>query len=82
MPARARKIVNEFSNMPNKKVSFQGKEKHMELCSLSERKRVSPLLYKQKEKLDFVKPEYEIERIILTTSGRKFSMFLMSSGRN
>lgn len=35
----------------------------MGLCYLFEGKRIRPLSYKQKGKLDFVKPEYEIERI-------------------
>jgi CRISPR-associated protein Cas1 len=36
-PTGARKIVNEFSSMLNKKVNFQGKEKFLGLCCLFER---------------------------------------------
>ncbi|MDQ1275663.1 MAG: CRISP-associated protein Cas1 [Euryarchaeota archaeon] len=32
-PAGVRNIVNEFSNVPNKKVSFQGKESTWNLLS-------------------------------------------------
>jgi CRISP-associated protein Cas1 len=35
----------------------------VELCYLLESKGVSPYLISKKEKLDFVKPEYEIDRI-------------------
>ena len=52
-PTGARKVVNELSNMLNKKVSYQGKRKHLELCLSFKGKRISPLSYEQKGKTGF-----------------------------
>ncbi|MDY9927878.1 CRISPR-associated endonuclease Cas1 [Methanosarcina sp.] len=62
-PTGARKIVNEFSNMLNKKVSYQGKESTWSYVIFLKVRELAHYLTSKKEKLDFVKPEYEIERI-------------------
>jgi len=62
-PTGARKIVNEFSNMLNKKVSYQGKESTWGYVVFLEARELAHYLTSKKEKMDFVKPEYEIERI-------------------
>jgi hypothetical protein len=62
-PAGARKIVNEFSSMLNKKVSYQGKESTWSYVIFLKIRELAHYLTSKKEKLDFVKPEYEIERI-------------------
>lgn len=62
-PTGARKIVNEFSNMLNEKVSYQGKESTWSYVIFLKVRELAHYLTSKKEKLDFVKPEYEIERI-------------------
>ncbi|WP_255680694.1 hypothetical protein [Methanosarcina sp. DH2] len=62
-PTGVRKIVNEFSNTLNKKVSYQGKESTWSYVIFLKVKGLAHYLTSKKEKLDFVKPEYEIERI-------------------
>ncbi|AKB17993.1 hypothetical protein [Methanosarcina sp. WWM596] len=62
-PAGARKIVNEFSNMLNKKVNYQGKESTWGYFIFLKVIKLAHYLTSKKEKLDFIKPEYEIERI-------------------
>ncbi|RXA17602.1 CRISPR-associated protein Cas1 [Methanosarcina sp. MSH10X1] len=62
-PTGARKVVNEYSNMLNKKVSFQGKESTWSYIIFLKVRGLAQYLISKKEKLDFVKPEYEIERI-------------------
>ena len=62
-PTGARKIVNEFSNTLNKKVSYQGKESTWSYVIFLKVRELAHYLTSRKEKLDFVKPEYEIERI-------------------
>ena len=62
-PTGARKVVNEFSNMLNKKVSYQGKEITWGYVIFLKARELAHYLTSKKEKLDFVKPEYEIERI-------------------
>lgn len=62
-PTGARKIVNEFSNMLNKKVSYQGKESTWSYVIFLKVRELAHYLASKKEKLDFVKPEYENERI-------------------
>ncbi|KKG10287.1 CRISPR-associated endonuclease Cas1 [Methanosarcina sp. 2.H.A.1B.4] len=62
-PTGARKIVNEFSSMVNKKVSYQGKESTWSYVIFLKVRELAHYLTSKKEKLDFVKPEYEIERI-------------------
>jgi CRISPR-associated protein Cas1 len=61
-PTRARKIVNESSNMLNKKVSFRVK-KALECVSFLKVRELAQRLTSKKDKLDFVKPEHESERI-------------------
>ncbi|KKG32695.1 CRISPR-associated endonuclease Cas1 [Methanosarcina mazei] len=62
-PTGARKTVNEFSNMLNKKVNYQGKESTWGYVIFLKVRELAHFLTSKKEKLDFVKPEYEIERI-------------------
>jgi CRISPR-associated protein Cas1 len=62
-PTGARKIVNEFSNMLNKKVSYQGKESTWSYVIFLKVRELSHYLTSKKDKLDFVKLEYEIKRI-------------------
>lgn len=62
-PTGAKKIVNEFSNLLNKKVSYQGKENTWSYVIFLKVRELAHYLTSKKEKLDFVKPEYEIERI-------------------
>ena len=62
-PTGARKVVNEFSNMLNKKVSYQGKENTWSYIIFLKVRELAHYLTSKKDKLDFVKPEYEIERI-------------------
>ena len=62
-PTGARKIVNEFSSMLNKKVSYQGKESTWGYVIFLKVRELAHYLTSKKEKLDFVKPEFEIERI-------------------
>ena len=62
-PTGARKIVNEFSSMLNKKVNYQEKESYWGYVIFLKVRELSRYLTSKKEKLDFVKPEYEIERI-------------------
>jgi CRISPR-associated protein Cas1 len=62
-PTGARKIVDEFSSMLNKKVSYQGKESTWGYVIFLKVRELAHYLTSKKEKLDFVKPEYEIERI-------------------
>lgn len=59
----ARKVVNEFSNMLNKKVSYRGKESIWSYVIFLKVRELAHNLTSKKEKLDFVKPEYEIEKI-------------------
>ncbi|KKG10935.1 CRISPR-associated endonuclease Cas1 [Methanosarcina sp. 2.H.A.1B.4] len=62
-PTGARKIFNEFTNMLNKKVSYQGKESTWSYVIFLKVRELAHYLTSKKEKMDFVKPEYEIERI-------------------
>ena len=62
-PTGARKVVNELSNMLNKKVSYQGKESTWSYVIFLKVRELAHYLTSKKEKLDFVKPEYEIEKI-------------------
>ena len=62
-PTGAKKVVNEFSNMLNKKVSYRGKESIWSHVIFLKVRELAHNLTSKKEKLDFVKPEYEIERI-------------------
>ena len=62
-PTGDKKIVNEFSNILNKKVSYQGKENTWSYIIFQKVRELAHYLTRKKEKLDFVKPEYEIERI-------------------
>jgi CRISPR-associated protein Cas1 len=62
-PTGARKVVNVLSNMLNKKVSYQGKERTWSYVIFLKVKELAHYLTSKKEKLEFVKPEYEIERI-------------------
>jgi CRISPR-associated protein Cas1 len=57
-PAGPRKIVNEFSNMLNKKVSYQGKESAWSYVIFLQVRELAHYLTSKKEKLDFVKPDY------------------------
>jgi CRISPR-associated protein Cas1 len=59
----ARKIVNEFSNMLTKKVSYQGKESTWSYVIFLKVRELAHYLTSKKEKLNLVKPEYEIGRI-------------------
>ena len=52
-PTGARKIVNEFSNMLNKKVSYQGKESSWGYVIFLKVRGVSPIHHKQKGKNGF-----------------------------
>lgn len=63
IPTGVRKIVNEFSNMLNKKVSYQGKESTWNYVIFLKVRELAHYLTSKKEKLDFIKPEYEIDRI-------------------
>ncbi len=62
-PTGAKKVVNEFSNVLNKKVSYEGKQTTWGTIILLKARELAHYLTGKKEKLDFVKPEYEIERI-------------------
>jgi CRISPR-associated protein Cas1 len=62
-PTGASKVVNEFSNMLNKKVSCQEKESSWGYVIFLKVRELAHYLISKKEKLDFVKPECEIERI-------------------
>ncbi|WP_052279157.1 hypothetical protein [Methanosarcina acetivorans] len=62
-PAGARKVVNEFSSMLNEKVNYQGKESTWSYVIFLKVRELAHYLTTKKEKLDFVKPEYEIERV-------------------
>jgi CRISPR-associated protein Cas1 len=62
-PTGARKVVNEFSNILNKKVSYQGKESTWGYVIFLKVRELAHYITNKKEKLDFVKPEYEIGRI-------------------
>ena len=62
-PTGTRKIVNEFSSMLNKKVSYQGRESTWEDVIFLKVRELAHYLTSKKEKLYFVEPEYEIERI-------------------
>ncbi|AKB44190.1 CRISPR-associated endonuclease Cas1 [Methanosarcina vacuolata] len=62
-PTGSRKVVNEFSNMLNKKVSYRGKESIWSYVIFLKVRELAHNLTSKKEKLDFIKPEYEIERI-------------------
>lgn len=49
--------------MLNKKISYQGKESTWSYIIFLKVRELAHYLTSKKEKLDFVKPEYEIERI-------------------
>jgi len=59
----ARKIVSEFPNILNKKISYQRKEITWSYVIFVKVRELVHYLTSKKEKLDFIKPEYEIERI-------------------
>ncbi|MDY9926079.1 CRISPR-associated endonuclease Cas1 [Methanosarcina sp.] len=62
-PAGSREIVNKFFNMLNKRVSYQRKESTWNYVIFLKVRGLAHYLTSKKEKLDFVKLEYEIERI-------------------
>ncbi|WP_440955081.1 CRISPR-associated protein Cas1 [Methanosarcina sp. Mfa9] len=62
-PTGARKVVNEVSNMLNKKVNYEGKQTTWGSIILLKARELAHYLTGKKKELDFVKPEYEIERV-------------------
>jgi len=62
---RSRKIVNEFSNILNKKVSYKGKERSWGYVIFLKVKKLAHYLASKNETLNFVKPEYELRELIL-----------------
>ncbi len=62
-PTGARKVVNEFSNMLNKKVSYEGKQTTWGSIILLKARELAHYLTGKKKELDFTIPEYEIERV-------------------
>jgi CRISPR-associated protein Cas1 len=80
-PTGARKIVNEFSNMLNKKVGYQGKESTWGYVIFLKVRDLAHYLTSRKEKLDFVKPDY-IETVDFYDIRQKSSIFLTLIGRN
>jgi CRISPR-associated protein Cas1 len=59
----ASKYWNEFSNMLNNKVIYQGKESTWSYVIFLKVRELAHYLTNKNERLDFVKPEYELERI-------------------
>jgi len=62
-PTGARKIVNEFSSMLNKKVSYQGKESTWSYVIFLKVRELAHYLSEKTKKLEFVHPEFGVFRI-------------------
>lgn len=62
-PTGAKKIVNKFSNILNKKVSSEGKQTTWGSIILLKARELAHYLTGKKKELDFVNSKYEIERV-------------------
>jgi CRISP-associated protein Cas1 len=66
-PTGARKIVSEFSNIMNKKVSYQGKESTWSYVIFLKVRELAQYLTSKKEKLDLLSPSMKLRELIPMT---------------